>query len=154
MLLMCPWTTVACTVGETIVPSVSTRSSLHNSHLKSHDASKWSAAVSWVSVDDHRSTGHPQTFFCTLQVEGELDTRALRYALEAVTAQQEMLRVSFDLQGEQPRQKIASMGDAGVRMEVQELQGSAAAAVEALGDSLTWSSQEVSRGPLLTLIIL
>ena len=62
--------------------------------------------------------------------------------------------MSFDLQGEQPRQKIAGMGDAGVRMEVQELQGSAASAVEALGDSLTWSSDEFSRGPLLTLILL
>ena len=79
---------------------------------------------------------------------------ALRKALEAVTDKHEMLRTSFSIEDDQPRQVIPSLADTFLRMEIRRLRGSAALAVEALRDEQSQEPDDLSKGPLLTLIAL
>ncbi|KAK9839969.1 hypothetical protein WJX74_001268 [Apatococcus lobatus] len=88
------------------------------------------------------------------QVEGHLDMAALRRALQAVSERHEMLRTSFNVQDDRPRQVIPSLADIQLRMESRQLRSNAASAVEALRDEQSRQPDDLSRGPLLTLIAL
>ncbi len=89
-----------------------------------------------------------------MQVQGHLELQALRKALEAVTHRHEMLRTSFSLQDDRPRQVIPAMADVQLRMQTRRLRGSAAAAVAALRDEQSRDPDDLTKGPLLTLIAL
>lgn len=83
-----------------------------------------------------------------------MDMAALRKALEAVTERHEMLRTSFLVQDDQPRQVIPSLPNVQLRMHTRQLRGSAASAVEALRDEQSREPDDLSKGPLFTLIAL
>ncbi len=89
-----------------------------------------------------------------LQVEGHLDLAAMKQALAAVTKRHEMLRTSFSLQDDEPQQRIPGMADVTLRMESRRMRGSATSAVEALRDEQSREPDDLTMGPLLTLIAL